>query len=443
MPDLAPSPPGDPLLGHLRPFRREVLGLLQAAARDQGDVVRFRLGPLVVHLVNHPDHVAHVLQTRARQYDKATRSTDAIAAIAGTSLLTTNGPAWEARRRLMQPAFHRQRVSALADVMAAVAARRLEAWTPGATLDIASEMMRLAFEVAGAAILGADVSDVAGTLEDDIALLLRHVYTRWGRLVPVPSWAPTPGNRRFDAALARVDGVVMRLVRRYRERPDEAPPLLALLMGADDPDFGVPFTDSRLRDEVITLLLAGHETTASALTWTFTFLSRHPDIETRVWAEVDDALHGRTPLPGDVASLRYTTQVLQEALRLAPPIWAIERRAVAADTIGGFGIPAGSSVIVSPYVLHRHPAFWSDPERFDPGRFAAAKTPEAYLPFGAGPRYCIGAEFAMLEARLVLALVAQRWRLVAVPGQEVAPDAALTLRVRGGWRAVVQRRPRA
>ena len=440
MSDLAPSPPGDPLLGHLRLFRRDVLGLLLAAARDQGDVVRFRLGPLVVHLVNHPDHVAHVLQAQARHYDKATRSTAAIAAIAGTSLLTTNGPAWETRRRLMQPAFHRQRIGALANVMTRVAARRLEVWRPGATIDVASEMMRIAFEVAGAAILGADVSDVAGTLEGDIALLLRHVYTRWGRLVPVPSWAPTRGNRRFDAALARVDGVVMRLVRRYRERPQEAPPLLALLMDAHDPDTGAPFTDSRLRDEVITLLLAGHETTASALTWTFTFLSRHPDVARRVWSEGDAALDGRTPGPGDVAALRYTTQVLQESLRLAPPIWAIERRAVAADIIGDFGIPAGSSVIVSPYVLHRHPAFWSEPERFDPDRFAAAKSLEAYLPFGAGPRYCIGAEFAMLEARLVLAMVAQCWRLVAVPGQGVAPDAALTLRVRGGWRAVLHRR---
>lgn len=440
MPDLAPGPPGDPLLGHLRPFRRDVLALLQSATRDHGDVVRFRIGPLVVHLLNHPDHVTHVLQTRARHYDKATRSSAAIAAIAGTSLLTTNGAAWEARRRLMQPVFHRQQVGDLADVMRRVAARRLDAWTPGATIDVASKMMRIAFEIAGVAILGADVSDVAGALEDDVALLLRHVYTRWGRLVPMPSWVPTRDNRRFAAALARVDAVVTRIVRRHRERPDEAPPLLGLLMAADDPDTGAPFSDDRLRDEVITMLLAGHETTASALAWTLARLSQHPDVAARVRNEIDDSLRDRPPALADMPALRYTTQVLQESLRLAPPIWAIERRVIADDTIAGYAIPAGSSVIVSPWVLHRHPAFWADAERFDPDRFAGATMPDAYLPFGAGPRYCIGAEFAMLEARVVLALVMQRWRLDAVPGQVLAPDAALTLRVRGGWRVVATRR---
>ncbi|MFN7977328.1 MAG: cytochrome P450 [Vicinamibacterales bacterium] len=440
MPDRAPSPPGDPLLGHLRPFRLDVLGLLQRAARDHGDVVRFRLGPLTVHLVNHPDHVTRVLQTRAKHYDKATRSTAAIASIAGTSLLTANGQAWEARRRLMQPVFHRQRVGELADVMTRVTARRLAEWPPGATIDVASEMMRLAFEIAGTAILGVDVSEVAGALEGDVAFLLRHVYTRWGRPVPVPSWVPTRENRRFDAALARVDDVVTGIVQRHRARPDQAPPLLGLLMEADDPDTGAPFTDARLRDEVITMLLAGHETTASALAWTLARLSQHPEVESRVRAEVDETLGQRTPTLADMPALRYTTQVLQESLRLSPPIWAIERRAIDADTIAGVAIPAGSSVIVSPYVLHRHQAFWPDPERFDPDRFSAAGTPDAYLPFGAGPRYCIGAEFAMLEARLVLAMVLQGWRLDAMPGQTLAPDASLTLRVRGGWRAVVTRR---
>jgi cytochrome P450 len=438
--DRAPSPPGDPLLGHLRPFRRDVLALLQSATRDHGDVVRFGIGPLVVHLVNHPDHVTQVLQTRARHYDKATRSTAAIAAIAGTSLLTTNGPAWEARRRLMQQVFHRQRVGELAAVMHRVVARRLDAWAPGTTIDLASEMMRIAFEIAGEAILGADVSDVAGTLEGDIALLLHHVYTRWGRLVPVPSWLPTGANRRFDAALARVDAVVMRIVRRHRSEPDAAPPLLGLLMTADDPDTGAPYADARLRDEVITMLLAGHETTASALAWTLARLSQHPEVASRVRAEIDDGLRGRPPTLDDAPVLRYTTQVLQESMRLSPPIWAIERRAIDDDTIGGFAIPAGSSVIVCPYVLHRHPAFWTDPERFDPDRFAKGPPADAYLPFGAGPRYCIGAEFAMLEARVVLAMVLQRWRLDPVPGQTLEPDAALTLRVRGGWRAVVTRR---
>lgn len=437
MPEVAPGPPGDPLVGHLRPFRRDVLALLLSAARDHGDVVRFRIGPHVVHLVNHPDHVTHVLQSHARQYDKATRSTAALRLVAGTSLLTTNGAAWEARRRIVQPAFHRQRVGALAGVMTEVVAARVASWRAGDSIDVASEMMRVAFAVAGRALLGADVDAAARGLEPDVTRVIAHAFTRWSQLLPVPASLPTPANRAFARALARIDRVVADIVRTARDPAGQRPPLLATLLDAVHPDTGAPFSDAQLRDEVITMLLAGHETTASALSWTFALLATHPEVAGEVGAEIEAVLGGRTPTLDDVSSLRVTSQVVHEALRLYPPIWAIERRAVVADTIAGYPIPAGSSVIVSPYVLHRHPTYWRDPEHFDPSRFTGAKLPDAYLPFGAGPRYCIGAEFALLEARLVVAMVVQRWRLTLAPGHVIAPLPGLTLRLRHGLRMTV------
>lgn len=432
MPEIAPGPPGDPLLGHLRPFRRDVLGLLTRAARDHGDVVRFRIGPMVVHLVNHPDHVTHVLQRRAKAYDKATRSTAALRAIAGTSLLTANGEAWQTRRRLMQPVFHRKKVCDSVPTIVAAIDARLRRWQPGGTIDLASEMMQLAFDVAGAAILGVDVGGEAASLEADIGDLLAQVFDRWGRVLPLPWWVPTAGHRRFAQALARVDRVVAGIVAHHRTHPEGRPPLLAQLMDARDPVSGAPFTDAELRHEVITMLLAGHETTASALAWTFALLAQHPSVADRLQAELEVVLGSRTPARDDLPALPFTTQVIHEAMRLYPPIWAIERRACEDDTLGGFVIPAGSSVVISPYVLHRHPAFWPDAERFDPGRFASQHGHAAYLPFGAGPRYCIGAEFGMTEARLVVAMTLQRWRLSMAGGALPTPQPGLTLRVRGG-----------
>lgn len=436
MPDIAPGPPGDPWLGHVRGFRRDVLALLLDGARDHGDVVRFRLGPLVAHLVNHPDHVAHVLQSPGPGYDKQTRSTAAITAICDESLLTSNGEAWETRRRLIQPAFHRQRLARLTDTMTACITTRLARWQPGAPIDVASEMMHLTFTIVGRTILGADVERDSGRVEDGVAFLLARVFAAWGRILPWPAWLPSPGRRRFAAALADVDSVVARIIAEHRATPGRDD-LLTLLMEARD-DSGTTFTDRELRNETLTMLLAGHETTASALAWTFALLAAHPEHATRVRTEVDTVLAGRVPTLEDLPRLMATTQVIQEAMRLYPPIWALERRAVRDDVIGGFVIPAGSSVIISPYVLHRHPQFWRAPERFDPSRFDGVKAPAAYLPFGAGPRYCIGSEFALLEARLIVAMVMQRFRLELMPGQVVAPLPSLTLRLRHGLRMVPQ-----
>lgn len=410
-----------------------MLGLLASAARDHGDVVRFRVGPLVTHLVNHPEHVTRVLQAPSRSYDKQTRSTAAIAAICAESLLTATGAAWESRRRLIQPSFHRARIGRLADTMADCIDARLAQWRPGVTLDVASEMMGLTFAIVGRTVLGVDVAADAPAVESEVGRLLAHVFTRWGQPVPTPRWLPTPANRRFARDLATVDRVVARIIAAHRADPSRAS-LLSLLMTARDGESGAVFTDAELRHETLTMLLAGHETTASAVAWTFALLAQHPEAAARVTREVRAVLGAGRPRLDDLSRLTSTTAAIQEAMRLYPPIWAIERRAVHDDVIGGFAIPAGSSVIVSPFLLHRHPAIWRDPDRFDPSRFEGVKTPPAYLPFGAGPRYCIGHEFAMLEARLIVAMVLQRFRLEMAPGQVVAPLPSLTLRLRHGLR---------
>ena len=403
-------------------------------ARVHGDVVRFHLGPIVAHLVNDPALVAQVLQSHARHYDKQTRSTAAIRAICDDSLLTANGRAWETRRHLIQPAFHRQRVSQLVDTMTACIGARLSTWQAGAPFDVASEMMRLTFVIAGKAILGADVSAESASVEQAIGFMLERAYARWGRVAPLPGWVPSPEQVRFRRARASVDRIVSRIIAEHRAAAAPPPDVLTMLMDARDPDTGTRFSDAELRNEAITMLLAGHETTASALSWTFALLATHPEAEARVRAEVADVLGQRPPTLDDLARLTFTTQVIQEAMRLYPSIWAIERRAVSDDVLGGFAIPAGSSVIISPYVLHRHPRFWPNPERFDPTRFDGPKPLPAYLPFGAGPRYCVGSEFAMLEARLVVAMVTQACRLTLAPGHVVAPHPSLTLRLRHGLR---------
>lgn len=412
-------------------FRRDVLGLLLESAATYGDIVRFRVGPIVVHFVNEPASIAQVLQSKGR-YDKQTRSTAAIRAICDASLLTTEGPAWERRRRLMQPAFHRQRLGTLVDRITPLIDVRLATWRAGQTVDIASEMMRVTFAIVGVAILGVDVGAASADVEADIAFMLQRVFDRWGQIVPLPTWVPTRGQRRFRRALANVDAVVDRIIAEHRSGTSRAADLLTLLMDARDAESGAAFTDGELRNEVITMLLAGHETTASALAWTFAHLAAHPEAAARVRAEVAQVLGERTPTFDDLPALEVTTAAIQEAMRLSPPIWAIERRAVKADVIGGYAIPAGSSVIVSPYALHRHPRYWTSPLTFDLNRFVGVKAPAAYLPFGAGPRYCIGAEFAMLEARLVVAMVMQRWQLTLEPGHTVVPQPSLTLRLTDG-----------
>jgi cytochrome P450 len=441
-PIVAPGPRGLPIVGHLFSFRRDVLGLLLDARERFGDVVRFRLGPSVFHLVAHPDLIRQVLQERTDQYDKETRSTGRIRGMTGEGLLTAGGELWRRQRRLIQPAFRPVAVSGFLDGMAAATHAMLHRWerhaAAGQPFDVASEMMRLTCTIVGRSLFSTDVASDAEEVERAMEVLLTRTYSRLERLVELPEAIPTPGRLRFRSALAAVDRVVSRILAARRQAGEGSGPadLLSRLVQARDEESGAGMSDGQLRNEVLTLLLAGHETTANALAWTFVLLARHPEIQERVRAEAMAVLGDRDPAASDLPALAFTERVFREAMRLYPPIWAMERRAVRDDDLGGFRIPAGSTVVISPWVTHRHPAFWEEPARFDPERFleerAAARPPLAYLPFGAGPRFCVGSHFALAEALTILSLVARRWRLRLVEGHPVVPAPGITLRARHG-----------
>lgn len=430
---IAPGPRGDLLLGNLRAFRRDVLGLMMQSAREYGDVVRFRLGPFVVHLLNHPDHVEHVLQSGARNYDKATRSSAKIRAISGDSLLTSNGDVWKRQRRLMQPPFHRQQIAGMTGEMTEFTAAMLQRWqgplASGEPLDIAAEMMRLTYSIVGRTLMGAEVGGDSSAIEHAMATMLTHTFRSWGNIINLPAFIPTPDNLRFRRALQTVDQVVYRIIAEHRAERGKSN-LLSILLQARDEETGAGLSDAELRNETITFLLAGHETTANALAWTFYLLSQNPIAEEQLRAELSTVLGGRVPTIEDLPNLKFTTMVFQEAMRLYPPIWAIERRAIADDVIGGFHIPEGSSVVISPYVLHRNEQLWPEAERFDPTRFNAK--PRGYIPFGSGPRFCIGSEFAMMEGRLIVPMVMQACQLELAAGHDVEPEPGITLRPKDG-----------
>jgi cytochrome P450 len=436
---IAPGPRGHFLVGNLLEFRRDVLRLLLDSRREFGDVVRFRLGPMLIHMVSHPDHVKQVLITNQRCYNKETRSSAKIAGITGEGLLTSNGDFWLRQRRLMQPVFQTQRLTPWTGQIVEATDQTLESWqkqaAAGQPLDVASEMMRLTCTVVARILFGADVARDLDVVEDSATVAMQHTWKRLERIVDVPLWLPTPGNLRFRRAMHRLHAIVSRIIEKQGTGGED---LLSLLLKARDDETGAGMTEEQLRNETITLLLAGHETTANALSWTWYLLAQHPQWAQALRDELEALLAGRPPGVEDLPRLDLVTRVFQEAMRLYPPIWIMERRVLEDDVLGGYHIPAGSALEISPYVIHRHPDFWHDPERFDPERFTPSQTAArpscAYLPFGAGQRLCIGSQLALLEARVIITRVVQRFRLELVPGFAVTPQPGITLRPRHGLR---------
>ncbi|WP_052573135.1 cytochrome P450 [Haloferula sp. BvORR071] len=440
---IAPSPRGAPLTGHLNRLRNDVLGLMMDGTSACGDVVRFRVGPLVMHLVNHPDHAAHVLIRNRKNYDKASRSSDCLALICGESLLTANGAVWKQRRRTIQPMFHRAAVVGFIDTIAACTSIMLDDWAlkarAGEPVEIASEMMKLTFRIVGRCLFGADLEQEAHAVEDAMHVMVLHTYHRWRSILNSPSSWPTPANLRFRKALADVDAIVARLIERQRSNPPAQPNLLTMLMGSTDAETGASLSDEEIRNESIAFLLAGHETTANALSWTLYLLDQHPHWADVIRSEYESACGNAPPRMEDLSGLAQTLHVFEESTRLYPPIWAMERHVIADDEIAGFHIPAHSSVIVSPYTLHRHPDFWEAPGEFRPERFLK-RDHEAFMPFGSGPRFCIGSEFALAEARIILPMILQRFELRGEAGQNVEPEPAITLRLKGGFKVRLRER---
>ncbi|HTR62534.1 MAG TPA: cytochrome P450, partial [Candidatus Binataceae bacterium] len=404
-----------------------------------------RLAGFHVYTVAHPEGIKHVLQDNHRNYRKSA-DYKLLARILGQGLVTSEGDLWLRQRRLMQPMFHRQKIAAFGAMMTDCALEMLERWRGFAdrdeAFDATAEMMRLTLHIVGRALLTMDLTTQADSIGRNMTIANeRFGHADIGMLAP---WLPTPTNLRFKNAVGHLRQIVLDIIAKRRDEGRDYGDLLSMLLAVRDEETGEGMNNEQLRDEVLTLILAGHETTATALSWTWYLLSQHPEVERKLHAELDAVLDGRAPTIGDLANLNYTGMVIDEAMRLYPPVWAIGREAIEADEIMGCRIPKGGNIMASQWLAHRHPAFWENPERFDPERFsaerAAGRPRYAYFPFGGGPRMCIGNIFALTEAQLVLATVAQRYRLRLAPHHPIELQPLITLRPLHGVKVVLERR---
>jgi cytochrome P450 len=447
----APGPRGVALWHSLRRMQRSPLTEYQALREQFGDVVRLATLPHPVYLVSHPDAVQYILRENARNYRKGLLFKPMVA-LQGQGLLTSEGDLWMRQRRLLQPAFHQRQLATFAEVMVDEACAVVQEWRhlmqTGAPVNVAERMQRLTFNVVGRVLLGAEPGALAaygGTLRAIAMPLLHYMNARATRLWAPPLWVPTPRNRQFRRAVAVYDTLVQQIIaarRQARQRgAAQATDVLARLLAACDDTSGAGMSEQQIRDEVITFIGAGAETAAHALSWTWYLLARHPEVAHRVQDELETMLGGRRPTQQDLRYLPYSRMVLDETLRLYPPSVVLPRQANALDEISGYTIPQDAVVVISQYVTHRHPDFWSAPEQFQPERFAPEQATRrhrcAYIPFGEGPRMCIGQAFALMEMHLVLATMAQVYTLHMVPEHPVVPEVAVTLRPRDGlWMTV-------
>ncbi len=439
----APGPSALSAFGALRRVQRDPIGFLGEGWRKYGDLVRFKIGPVENYLVADPEAVQQVLQTNNRNYNKQTTDNRKLKLALGEGLVTSDGDFWRRQRRIAQPAFHRERLQKFAGTITASTDAMSRAWRTnaesGRPLDVAHEMMRLTLEIILQTMFSTDGSARAEELGGYVSTAIRYVNDRVTSLTSLfefPERLPTARNREFRHAIAELDRFIFDVIKARRNGAAQPGDLLTMLMEARDLDTGETMTNQQLRDEAITIFSAGHETTANALAWTFYLLSTHPEVMSRVRTEVDRVLGERTPTVEDLAKLEYTGRVIKESMRLYPPVWIIPRNTLCADVLSGYDIPAGAQIYISPFLTHRHPRVWENPEGFDPDRFLperiGALPRYAYLPFGGGPRMCIGNNFAMMEAQLILASVTQQFRLELVPGQRVELEPLVTLRPKHG-----------
>lgn len=433
-----PGPPRSQTPSLLHKLTANRLGLMNLAAARYGDAARVVIGPKTLYVFNHPDHAKHVLADNASNYHKGIGLVQAKRAI-GDGLLTSDGPLWREQRKVIQPVFQAKRIAAQAGVIAEEAASlvaRLRAHSGGGPINIMEEMTGLTLGVLGRALLEDDLGAFPGIGHSFEAVQDQAMFEMVS-LSMVPMWVPLPKQLRFRRARQHLDQVVSTLVENRLSRTGESgDDVMSRLIESTRREADPLVGRQRMRDELVTLLLAGHETTASTLGWSFYLLDEHPHVWQRLHDEAVAVLGDRAPTSEDLHQLRYTTMVVEEVMRMYPPVWILPRLAQRDDEVGGYHVPAGSDVVISPYIMHRHPAFWKDPERFDPERFDPAAVVDrpryAYIPFGAGPRFCVGNNLGMMEAVFVLASVARELRLVRQPGYRVVAEPMLSLRIRGG-----------
>jgi len=435
------------LIEFLRRVREDQLSTLGPEVFDR-NLLQFRVLFLHTFLVIKPDYIERVLLTHHSNYGKSNFVRHLLGPLLGKGLFISEGETWRRQRRIAAPAFHNRRVADFVATMSACAEATLARWrTIGQPFDVAAEMMALTLDVIARTMFSTDVRGEVAAVRRlmDIVIALRPGVLD---LLGLPERLPRRQPAAYRRAIAEFEALVARLMAERRADGVDRGDLLSLLLAARDPDSGEGMSDRQLRDEILTFFTAGHETTANALSWTWYLLACNPAAEARLHAELDRVLGGPMPAFADLAELNWTRMVIEEAMRLYPPAHTISRTAVGEDWIGGVRVPPGALITISPYVTHRNPNLWPEPERFDPERFApvasAGRHRFAYLPFGGGPRICIGNNFAMAEAQVILAAIAQRYRIRLAPGREVTPIGKITLRPRDGvWVTLEPRRAAA
>ncbi len=434
------------LLGCLPEFRRDVLGFLLDCAKKYGDVVKLPYGLAGVlikwrrgaaaYLLNSPADIKHVLVTHQNNYQRLW--VPAAKRVFGQGLLTSEDPLHLKQRRMMQPSFHHQRIAAYAEVMTEKTEQLLKSWQDGMTVDVAEEMMRLTLAIVCKTLFDMDLTEEVKDLAEAITVGQHHITLQYRSLVALftPGFVPTRRNRLFRKAGQRLNHTIYDMIHVRRNSGEQSNDLLSMLLNARDED-GQAMSDQQVRDKAMTLFLAGHDTTANALAWTWYLLSQHPEGESRLLAELKEVLGGRTPSFSDLSKLVYTGMIFAEAMRLYPPAYILVRTALHDDTLpSGMAIPGGTDIFMCQYVVHRNPRYFPDPERFDPERFNPAAKQErpdyAYFPFGGGSRMCIGEPFARMEGMLLSASIAQSFKMTLLPGQTIVPEALVTLRPKHG-----------
>lgn len=429
-----PGPRGLPLVGILpRLWREGPLTFLLECTRRYGDVVHLQMGPRPFFFVTHPAGVKHILQDNHRNYAKGY---EVVAPIIGKGLVSSEGEFWLRQRRLMQPAFHRHKLAKLGETFTDLTTQLLSQWEErtryGATVDLLPEMVRLTQQGIVQTMFGVDIPADPDEVGRAFGATLEHMNRFFMLPIRQLNELPTPAYRRYQRALRFLDTLIYQMIAQRRAEGEKGrEDLLSMLVMAQDEESGEGMSEQQIRDEIFTIYLAGHETTANALAWVWYYLSKNPQVRTRLEEEVDTVLAGRVPTVEDLPQLPYARMIFEETLRLRPSAWMFARRAIGPDEVGGYHIPAGSSIMLSPYVTHHRADVWENPEGFEPERFAPGQESEreryAYYPFGGGPRLCIGNNFALLEAHLIITMIAQRFRLDLVPGHPVKPKPVATL----------------
>ncbi|MGB3683626.1 MAG: cytochrome P450 [Rubrobacteraceae bacterium] len=440
---LPPGPKGRPLVGNLLDYSRDPLEFLTRCAREYGGVVRLNFPGPPAYLLSNPEHIEQVLVGNNRNFIKD-RVTRGELSILGDGLLTSDGDFWRRQRRLAQPAFHRERIENYAGTMVAYTERMLEGWRDGEQKDIHRDMMRLTLEIVAKTLVDTDIAGEAEDVGDALGAVMAHFSDQGSGvfLRMLPDSVPTPSNLRYRRAQRRLEEFIYGIIDERRRSGRDTGDLLSMLLHARDEDGG-RMSDEQLRDEVMTVIMAGHETTAIALSWTWRLLALHPEVEKKLHSELDERL-GDAPTVDDLPHLPYSSAVLKESLRLYPPAWAIGREAVEDCEIGGYHVPAKTQLFISQYVVHHDPRFFDNPDVFDPNRWTDGlekRLPKyAYFPFGGGPRLCIGQSFARMEAALLLATIARKFRVRLSAGERATPQPSITLRPKNGIRVALEDR---